>query len=50
MDSFLNIAIDDLIHARTVESERVELKASWSGPTREQLVRTVCAFATAMLS
>lgn len=45
MDSFLNIAIDDLIHARTVESERVELKASWSDPTRDQLVRTVCAFA-----
>jgi len=45
----LPIAIDDLLRARTVESSRIEFKASWDGKTPSgtgaQIVRTICAFA-----
>lgn len=43
--SLLPIAIEDLLHARSVESERIEFKAAWCGPTKAQIVRSVCAFA-----
>ncbi len=46
MSSYLPINLDDLLHNRGVESERVEFKKSWDevsvGP---QVLRTICAFA-----
>ncbi|OQY58953.1 MAG: hypothetical protein B6245_09160 [Desulfobacteraceae bacterium 4572_88] len=41
----LPINIDDLIHARSVESIRMEFKKTWSVPTLEQVIHSVCAFA-----
>ena len=46
MSSILPINLDDLLHQRSVESVRVEFKASWNeGTTGNQVLRTVCAFA-----
>lgn len=46
MASILPINLDDLLHCRGVESERVEFKASWDPKTTgPQVLRTVCAFA-----
>lgn len=46
MLSALPINLDDLIHARSVESPRVELKGAWNpGPTGWQVLRSICAFA-----
>jgi ATP-dependent DNA helicase RecG len=46
MLSGLPINVEDLLHLRSVESARVEFKASWNeGPTRAQVVATICAFA-----
>lgn len=42
--------LDDLVHARAVESNRRELKATWSAPAKEQVVRTICAFANDLLN
>ncbi|MDZ7406393.1 MAG: ATP-binding protein [candidate division KSB1 bacterium] len=42
----LPINLDDLIHARSVESARREFKKSWSDQTLEQTIRTICAFAS----
>ncbi len=41
----LPINLDDLIHARSVESVRREFKKSWSEQVLEQAIRTICAFA-----
>ena len=42
----LPINMDDLLHCRGVESERVEFKASWDpATTGPQVLRTICAFA-----
>lgn len=41
----LPINLDDLLHARSVESVRREFKKSWSEATLDQVVRTICAFA-----
>ena len=42
----LPINMDDLLHCRGVESERVEFKASWDpATTGPQALRTICAFA-----
>lgn len=38
----LPINIDDLLHSRTVESERIEYKAGWNP---ESILHTLCAFA-----
>ena len=38
----LPINIDDLIHARTVESERIEFKEGWNPLP---IIQTICAFA-----
>lgn len=38
----LPLNIDDLIHARTIESARIELKRGWNPGA---IVRTICAFA-----
>ena len=44
--SILPINLDDLLHCRGVESERVEFKASWDPDTTGyQVLRTICAFA-----
>ena len=43
--NLLPINLDDLIHARSVESIRLEFKKSWSDHTLVQVVRTICAFA-----
>ena len=44
--SNLRINLDDLLHARTVESERIEFKATWDRRvTGYQVVKTICAFA-----
>jgi ATP-dependent DNA helicase RecG len=46
MSTILPINIDDLLHFRGVESSRVEFKKSWNeGPTGQQILRTICAFA-----
>jgi len=41
----LPINLDDLIHARSVESVRREFKGTWSEPTLDQVIRCICAFA-----
>ena len=44
--SILPVNLDDLLHCRGVESERVEFKASWDpATTGPQMLRTICAFA-----
>ena len=46
MSTILSINVDDLLHRRTVESERVEFKAVWDPErTGPQVIRTICAFA-----
>lgn len=45
MSAILPVNLDDLLHQRSVESARVEFKASWSEHTGSQVLRTVCAFA-----
>ncbi len=46
----LPFSLDNLIHQRAVESNRVELKAAWDPHTRAAVVRTVCAFANDVLN
>ena len=41
----LPINLDTLIHSQAVESVRREFKKSWSEPTLEQSLHTICAFA-----
>lgn len=43
--SLLPIKLEDLIHARTVESVRIEFKAGWNDQIRDAVVRTISAFA-----
>ena len=46
MNLILPINLDDLLHCRSVESERVEFKGSWDPKTTgPQVLRTICAFA-----
>ena len=46
MSTILPVNLSDLLHARTVESQRIEFKASWNpGTTGHQVIRTICAFA-----
>ena len=46
MSAILPINLDDLVHCRGVESERVEFKRSWDPcRTGPQVLRTICAFA-----
>jgi len=42
MNSKLPLNLDDLLHQRTVEGERIEYKAGWNP---EPIIRTLCAFA-----
>ncbi len=43
--NILPVNIDDLIHARGVESERREFKKTWDDTTRGSTLRSICAFA-----
>lgn len=46
MGSVLPFNLDDLLHCRSVESERVEFKAIWDPQvTGPQALRTICGFA-----
>ncbi len=46
MSTILPVNLDNLLHCRGVESERVEFKASWDPRTTgPQALRTICAFA-----
>ena len=46
MSTILAINLDDLLYCRSVESERVEFKASWDPQTTgPQVLKTICAFA-----
>ncbi len=42
--------IHDLIHARTIESNRIEFKATWDQRVKEDCLRTICAFANDVLN
>ena len=42
MSTKLPINLNDLLHQRTVEGERIEYKAGWNP---DAILRTVCAFA-----
>jgi ATP-dependent DNA helicase RecG len=50
MSSGLPINLDDLIHHRTIESNRVEFKATWNHPIKPAVVKSVCAFANDLLN
>ncbi|MDD5614912.1 MAG: ATP-binding protein [Candidatus Methanoperedens sp.] len=41
----LPINLEDLIHARSVESVRLEFKKTWSEPILEKVIHCICAFA-----
>jgi ATP-dependent DNA helicase RecG len=41
----LPVKLDDLIHSRTVESVRLESKATWDRFIRDATLQTICAFA-----
>ncbi len=41
----LPVKLDDLIHAQTVESVRLELKKTWNPVIADAVFRTICAFA-----
>lgn len=43
--NILPISLDDLIHAKAVESARREFKKTWNDPIRDAVIRTICAFA-----
>jgi ATP-dependent DNA helicase RecG len=43
--SLLPVRLEDLVHARTVESVRIDFKATWSEPIRDAVIRTIAAFA-----
>lgn len=50
VNSGLPINLDDLINRRTIESNRVEFKATWDHRIKPAVVRTVCAFANDLLN
>lgn len=46
----LPVNLDDLLYARSIESNRIELKAGWDDRIKTSVVRTVCAFANDFLN
>ncbi len=42
--------LDDLIHRRAIEDNRVEFKATWNPAIEPAVVKTVCAFANDLLN
>lgn len=49
-DSGLPVNLDDLIHSRAIESNRIEFKATWNDVTAAGVVRTASAFANDLLN
>lgn len=45
MDNKLPLNIDHLLQNRSVESARIEYKATYDKPVLDQILRTICAFA-----
>lgn len=43
--SLLPVRLEDLIHARTVESVRIDFKAGWNEVIRAAAIQTIAAFA-----
>ncbi len=43
--SLLSVRLDDLIHSRTVESVRLDFKATWNEAIRVATIKTIAAFA-----
>ncbi len=43
--NILPVNLDDLIHARSVESARREFNKTWSLPVFEKVIHSICAFA-----
>jgi len=43
-------SLDDLIHRRAIEGNRVEFKATWNHPIEAAVVKTACAFANDLLN
>jgi ATP-dependent DNA helicase RecG len=43
--NILPLSIETLIHSQAIESVRREFKKSWSEPTLEQVIHTICAYA-----
>lgn len=48
--SGLPVNLDDLIHCRTVEQQRLEFKACWDEYTKKGIVHSICAFANDLLN
>lgn len=46
----LPVNIDDLIHARTIENDRLEFKGVWDDQTEPRALRTISAFANDFLN
>lgn len=46
----LPLALDDLLQARAIESNRIEFKAGWDAQVKAAALRTVCAFANDLLN
>lgn len=44
------INLDDLLHQRTIESVRIEYKATWDKQIEPKVLRTICAFANDLLN
>jgi ATP-dependent DNA helicase RecG len=42
--------LDELIHRRAIEGNRVEFKATWNHPIKSAVVKSVCAFANDLLN
>ena len=46
----LPINLEDLIHARSVESVKIEFKKTWSQPISASVLHSICAFANDFLN
>ncbi|MGA7220863.1 MAG: RNA-binding domain-containing protein [Candidatus Sulfotelmatobacter sp.] len=42
--------LDDLIHTRAIESNRIEFKSTWNSVIRPAVLRTICAFSNDLLN
>lgn len=42
--------LEDLIHRRAIENNRVEYKATWDAHIRAAIMRSICAFANDLLN
>ena len=42
--------LDDLVHLRAFESNRIDFKATWDKPIKAAVMRTICAFANDLLN